>query len=58
MVFFTPYLSNEVGYYIGRLIHSSKLEEHNIVKMCEIPYVVFRLGHCSGVKKWREQVQL
>ena len=58
MVLFNLHLSFEVRYYIGRLIPFSKLEEHNIVKVHETPYVVFRLRYGKGVKKGKKPVLL
>ena len=51
MVLFNPHLTFDPEDYIGHAIHFWKEELPNILKTCPVPDVVFRLRHCSGVKK-------
>jgi len=51
MVLFNPHLTFDPEDYIGYAIHFWKEELPNILKTCPVPDVVFRLRHCSGVKK-------
>ena len=51
MVLFNPHLTFDPEDYIGYAIRFWKEELPNILKTYQTSYVVFRLRHCSGVKK-------